>query len=493
MDGSSRTSPSNLNGGNGPVRLRTLLHNEHGQALVIAIVLVAALSISSAAVVHYVTSGETLFGRDRTATRTLAVAEAGLNAGMAVVAQNDPNNTLSGPLPASGTYSLSIDGMTANYSAAKSGSQWVVTSTANSPNGKVTRKLQETVNWNTTTQVIDESQVYTNGLYVAGTTGCTTIHGTVTVQASIWVNNDLCLVGGVNLQSATPHTFTVYIKGKYQGRNNTSIGSAASPFAQATIIGGCIVQNNPVVCSTSSASNVYADTYPTTPSTQVKPDVNPAATYASGNWNSPTCSTGSFTFDNNTTMDQSVGSVSLFSGSSFNCTVKDSNGNFIGSLAWNNSTKVMTINGLVFIDGNVNISSSATYTGTGAIYVNGVINKSSNITICGPGAAPALGSCPTTWNPNTGALGFVILNPTNQSTGFGSTGNGQLDVILYVVQGFANTGGTTITGPVIADAADIGGNTGLVVLSNPPPEMPITHTITSGAWGDLPGSWKQLQ
>jgi hypothetical protein len=473
--------------------LRKTLSRQGGQALVIAIVLVAVLSISTAAVVGYVTSGETLFGRDRTAVRTFAVAEAGLNAGLAVVANADPNNTATGSLPSSGTYPLSVDGMTANYSAAKSGSQWVVTSTATSRDGRVTRKLQETLNWNTTTQQIDETQVYTNGLYVAGTSGCTTIHGTVTVQANVWVNNNLCLVGGVDLQSATPHTYAVYVKGQYQGRNNTAIGSPTSPFASATIIGGCIVQNNPVVCSTSSASNVYADAYPTNPSTEVKPDISAAATYASANWSSPNCSTGSFTFDNNTALDQSVGTVSLFSGSSFNCTVTDSSGNFIGSLAWNNGTKVLTVSGTVLIDGNVNIANSATYIGDGTIYVNGTINKTSNITVCGPGSPPALGSCPTTWDPSSGELGFVVLNPQNASTGVDCSGNGQLDVVLYVVQGFANTGGTTITGPVIADSADIGGNTGLVVLSGPPIGMPTTHTITTGAWGVLPGSWKQLQ
>ena len=474
------------------IALRKTTRDERGQALVIGIVLIAALSISTAAIVGYVTSGQTIFGRDRTSMRVFDVAEAGLNAGLSVAATQDPNNLASGSLPSAGTYSLSLDGMTARYSATKTGSQWLVTSTATSPNGKVTRKLQQILNWNTSTQQIDESQVYTNGLYVAGTNGCTTIHGTVTMQASIWVNNNLCLVGGVNLVSATPHTYTVYVKGQYQGRNNTAIGSAASPFANATIIGGCVVQNNPVVCSTASASNVYADAYPSTPSTQIKPDIDPPGTYASGDWSHPTCTGAGFTFDNNTAMDQSVGSVNLFSGGSFNCMVTDSTGNFIGGLTWNNSTKVLTINGLVFIDGNVNISNSATYAGSGAIYVNGVINKSSNITVCGPGAPPALGSCPTTWNPSSGQLGFVVLNPLQAATGVDCTGNGQLDFVLYVVQGFANTGGTTITGAVIADAADIGGNTGLVVSSTPPPYMPITHTVTTGSWGVLPGSWKQL-
>jgi hypothetical protein len=285
----------------------------------------------------------------------------------------------------------------------------------------------------------------------------------------------------------------VYVKGQYQGRNNTAIGSVTSPFSNATIIGGCVVQNNPVVCSTASASHVYADAYPSTPSTQIKPDIDPAGTYAAGDWSHPTCTGAGFAFDNNPFRDQSLGSVNLFSGSSFSCTVTDTSGNFVGGLAWNNTTKVLTINGLIFIDGDVNISNSATYAGSGAIYVNGVINKSSNITVCGPGAPPALGSCATTWNPNSGQLGFVVLNPHQVATGVDCTGNGQLDFVLYVVQGFANTGGTTITGAVIADAADIGGNTGLVVSSTPPPYMPITHTITTGSWGVLPGSWKQLR
>ncbi|MGN6797997.1 MAG: hypothetical protein ACTHKS_07595, partial [Gaiellaceae bacterium] len=114
----------------------------------------------------------------------------------------------------------------------------------------------------------------------------------------------------------------------------------------------------------------------------------------------------------------------------------------VGRLAWNNTTKQLTIGGTILIDGNVNLSNSGTYVkdttipgvNGGTIFVNGTVSGASNITICGPAgsAVPSGYGCPTTWDPTQGMLGLVVINPNNSATAFDRNGNGELDLTLLV-------------------------------------------------------------
>ena len=212
-----------------------------------------------------------------------------------------------------------------------------------------------------------------------------------TISANVWFNGSYCPNGGVNLTAALDNKYTVYIGGNYLGRNNTNIGSSSFKFAQATIVGICKKQSTVQTCSDSPNSQVYAyPPYGTSTSPLAKPDTNAANIYGYGtatpavgaptvNWNAPTCTTGSFTFDNNTTMDDSLPTAMLFSGSNFSCTVKDSAGDLVGSLAWDNPTKTLTIDGTIFIDGDINMpSGTLNYKGNGTIYINGSLNGGGN-------------------------------------------------------------------------------------------------------------------
>ena len=239
--------------------------------------------------------------------------------------------------------------------------------------------------------------------------------------------------------------YTVYIGGNYLGRNNTNIGTPApSSSHKPAIVGICKKQNTVQTCSDSAnRQRLGVSAVPDRARLRSqKPDVNAQQVYTYGtanpavgaptvNWNAPTCSTGSFTFDNNTTMDASLPTTMLFSGSNFNCTVKDSAGNLVGSLAWDNPTKTLTIDGTIFIDGDINMpSGTLNYNGNGTIYINGSLNGGGNFSgtsICGPAFTPLVASgygCPGKWNypttdppaAGTGSLEFVFINPNNVTT-----------------------------------------------------------------------------
>ena len=417
-----------------------------------------------------------------------------------------------------GPYAVSMDGASGSYTLtkyAKTDTQctqaagavaacWLITGTAISPNGRITRKITETAYWLASSTSNPQDSTY--GLVVDNQgAACVDTHGTVNLTIKdVWISGDFCPSGNVSLIPPAAHTGSVYIGGVYQGKNNTSIGTSSLPYANVDIVGGCTVQGSPQICSDSANSNVWSDGPPSVdPSDFELPNIDPATKYAMGNWHSPVCSTGSFVFDSDTTANGTTPTTSLMpSTASFDCTVNNSGGTPVGHLAWNNATKQLSISGTVWIDGNVNLSNSGTYvkdnvvTGDngGTIYVDGTVSGASNITVCGPigSASPSGYGCPGTWDPTQGILGLVVVNPTNAATAFDRNGNGELDLMILVNQGYANTGGTTVMGPVMADTATMGGNGGSIVPTAPPSSFPSTNVLQA-TWVVKPGSWAQTQ
>ena len=99
------------------LRLIRQTRSESGQSLVLAFIVMCALSITVGGVISFTTSNESQFGRDRQLDRAFHIAEAGLNNGIEVIEKKDSversdadRHALSG---GSGTtYSLSLDGGT---------------------------------------------------------------------------------------------------------------------------------------------------------------------------------------------------------------------------------------------------------------------------------------------------------------------------------------------------------------------------------------------
>jgi Tfp pilus assembly protein PilX len=515
-------------------RLRTrllsqLTKSESGQSLVLAMIVMSALTISIGALVSFTTGNEAQFSRDRDSSRAFHAAEAGVNNALSIIVNNDdddvqPVYTTLGPYPISGDQTCSpatcnVDGAKGTYTLKKyastdpectqtagtASSCWVITGTATSPNGKIRRTIQETAHWVMANNTVPE--VFNYGLVVDNQGGsCAKVHGSVPmVIKDVWISGDLCPDGGVSLMPPAPHTGSVYIGGVFQGTNGSSIGSSSTPYASADIVAGCQVQNTSQICSDSANSNVWADAPPSVdPSDLSLPSINPKQNYDKGNWSSPQCAPGgSFTFDSDSTPNGTTPTTTLMpSGASFDCTVNGPDGSPVGHLGWNAATKQLSISGTIWIDGNVDLSNSGTYVkdsvvpgaNGGTIFINGTVSGAGTLTICGPSgsAVPTGAGCLTTWDPTQGMLGMVVVNPNNASIAFQRNGNGELDLTLLVSQGYSDTGGTTVMGPVMADTADVGGNGGSIVPSAPPTGFPNT-TVTQATWVVQPGSWKQIQ
>jgi Tfp pilus assembly protein PilX len=476
-------------------KARRRLAEERGVAMVMALVITSSLAISTGAIAMIMVSNENMSSRDRDTARAVYVAEAGLNNALSVLSQHDASGSLAvgSTLPAA---SFTLDGGSGSYSATKTTpTEWTISGEGTAPNGNVTRHLELRVEAQTTSTGSAASPVYAYGFFVGSTTGCTSTVGNSSIRVPVFVRNSLCLSGNSVIEepaASAGGTLTVYVGGSFTGSGNARIGASSKYIAAFTAVGGCFF-GGARICSNSAQSKVYANSYSSTPSTATKPTVDPAAVYASGNWNAPVCSVGSFTFDNNTTRNASLGTVNLLQNNgrpSFDCTVNNPSGTAaVGRLAWDVTTKVLTISGTVFIDGGMSFSggSQARYTGFGTIYANGSMSASGNTALCGPPTIPSGSSCPGTWDPAQGALQIVALN------GWSMSGNSEMNVIAYVVGHYSGSGNAVVTGPVIADTASLSGNSDFTSVIDPPPGAPGDgEVVTSTTWSVVPGSWRQV-
>jgi hypothetical protein len=113
---------------------------------------------------------------------------------------------------------------------------------------------------------------------------------------------------------------------------------------------------------------------------------------------------------------------------SYTCKVT-AGGSVIGELSWNASTKVLTVNGTVFIDGSADIDRGGyyaggtvfSYSGNGTIYLSGTFSIK-NAIMCAVAAASDCNFTAGAWNPNQQSL-VVIADGDGGGGGAQSQGN----------------------------------------------------------------------
>ena len=262
--------------------------------------------------------------------------------------------------------------------------------------------------------------------------GATFAGNNMTITDPLYVIGNLCITGQNTTIQETTQPVDLMVGGKLVlSGSGTSAGTSTKSLTSGVVNGGCTTVS---VSSTTSACNSSTHYYVSGADTwvdakapvQLASDV--ASDYASFDPgpNHPCASGGlpSTAFDNNTAQDDSLTSAfELLRTSSYTCVSQS--GSSVGQLSWNNSTKVLTINGSVFIDGNLTISQTGMYTGTGVIEVAGTITFNGNSTkLC------AENPCDTTANAwqgtsnNKSMLTLVSLY-ANSSTAIQFTDNSQ--------------------------------------------------------------------
>jgi Tfp pilus assembly protein PilX len=94
------------------------------------------------------------------------------------------------------------------------------------------------------------------------------------------------------------------------------------------------------------------------------------------------------------------------SGSDYTCISQSAGGASTGQLSWNHTTHVLTINGSIFFDSNLTISSNVTYAGTAVIEVAGTITfNGNNLSVCAQNTSCSF----TNWQGSSGHNDMLTL------------------------------------------------------------------------------------
>ena len=190
------------------------------------------------------------------------------------------------------------------------------------------------------------------------------------------------------------------------------------------------------------------------------------------------------TFDTgDNTINQSAyaqGSPFDLTGATYSCTSADGK----TKLAYDATSRTLTVKGTLFIDGSVRSSSTnAKYVGKGTIILSGLYSMSNNTVLCvNPDCG--VGTPPTPWDADTTALAIVAdgLDPMTGDSIDIKKGNFQ-GLLLGNGNVDASVSGTVVVGPMVSVYGNVSaGQSGTLQF----PPISFASSGTSGLTGPLP-------
>jgi hypothetical protein len=279
--------------------------------------------------------------------------------------------------------------------------------------------------------------------------------------------------------SVTGYVDYVEVTVSYTPMDDASIGVSGGPVKEADLGGTCNYNGLGGHTPCGAVDHVWAAGVTTNPQNLSKPAVDFPYWYtnaAPGPMHGCDVSSGTpLTFDTNApNYDGSVGGQKIagVNVASYTCVAKDSSGNVIGQLSWNQATQVLTISGVIFVDGEADFGSGPGtsvihYQGRGAIYASG--GSHIDVPVCAGGYGPT--NCATTgmsnWDPNQNLLVLVVGD--KQPPGHNDCKIDEESSVFQGVYWVKNTcdmaAGARISGPIIA--TDLAISNGHVSGSNP--------------------------
>jgi hypothetical protein len=401
---------------------RVRLGDEDGIALMMALATLSVLTIIAATSLTVSTRASAHSGMDRAGIVAHALAEAGLNNAMSVLANPTNNAMNSSLLPSqtteyqggSVTWTGTLDTIAAMWTLSARGLARGAPGTAGGRTRTITAKvpvypsLSQPLNnpaWN---------YVFSRG---TGAACDTTLGNSVDVKSPFYVEGNLCLQNTATISGgpAVVHgSVTMF-------QNANRIGSSTAPVNEARIKNGCKYTNNAlhVPCingaGSSGGDNVWATSLRSDPDPINAPvplwddwyqNANPGPYYpcTTSSGTPPTFDTDQGTTPNIAKRNNSVATVfNLTPAVSYTCRTA------MGELSWNASTKVLTANGTIFIDGSATVNNGAinSYSGYSTIYLSGTL-LIKNSSLCALLNAAKTACTTTGWDPNSRMIVFVV-------------------------------------------------------------------------------------
>jgi Tfp pilus assembly protein PilX len=328
------------------------------------------------------------------------------------------------------------------------------------------------------------------------------------VDVPLYVIGNLCLSGqGVTVKElAGGQSVDLQVGGKLSlSGSGSSVGDYSTnpnvPITSAVVVGGC---TNGAITTTSGACDNGSYRYKATSVANYISQASPeesAADIAKDYTNfdpgpNHACQTGGLptsAFDsslNGASEPDISGSTTngtafeLAPSTSYTCT--SLTGPNTGQLTWVASTHALTINGSIFIDGNLTISQNVTYTGSAVIEVAGTVTINGN----GTNICAANTNCVfTNWQGASGhndMLTLVALK-SNTSTAIQFTNNAQIYQGSFWTQPSSGMSfvknGVSLQGPMAIGSFDASFNNAtfqpLPVIKNMPVGAPVPPNVSA--------------
>ncbi len=424
-------------------------------ALPLALVLTLALSLTVVMVIEMSSDAQRSATYSKNEQVAVAVAEAGLNEAASVLG-NAPDPGSSSALPASSSpATINADGGTAQYwgslDTAPTPDRWTVTSvsTVANPSGGVNLNHTITAQFDVTSGASMAGNEAWNYVFSNTTATCFQTQNDFDIYAPLYVQGNMCMANDGDFLGPL-----LDVRGTVQLSNSADVGSVSSPVPQVHVAGGCRLGSSGIfVTPCTAAQRVWTSSFTSSPPLLTKPAID--STYWRANAKpgpSQYCTSGSFPGGSGSFT--TLGTVPLTPASSYDCTVTQGPST-VGRIAWDNATKVLTIAGVVYFDGNIEFNGNfnGTYSGSGVIYANQVAFRN-DAKLC------ALSGCPTTgWDPNTALLVLVARGTAADAVSLSNATKFQGAV--YAVGGFRIQNAATMHGPIVAETIDVA-NGGLV-------------------------------
>jgi Tfp pilus assembly protein PilX len=283
---------------------------------------------------------------------------------------------------------------------------WTLTGQGSVPNpsgsGAIVQTVSEVIPVTAPPMQVPAPDLY-KGIYsgkgpTPGVCDLTTGQGVVWVSPVI-VKGNLC----IQQQSGVASPGTLNVGGFLQNVQGGAAGTSSAPLPSINVAGACngtMASTPPCSPAWDSVHNYYADTSqniyasalsnaPTFPSPPPSVDWSSVAADSGFVLSDPTGASDTWACTNGKSLRAAT--FDLTAGAPYTCTAP---GN--GKLAWDGTT--LTINGGIYISGNLITQNNANvvYSGLGAIYVGGTITFGNNTAICV--GSTGSHSCPSGYN-----------------------------------------------------------------------------------------------
>lgn len=416
---------------------RLRLSEERGIALIMTLGTMLVTSVILVTVIQYSSAAGRGAHKSRADQTAYALAEAGVNNAMSVLA-NPSHNALDHTLLPPRTTEYDGGSVTWSGEYDKFTARWTITSVSSvrNPTGPtaspVTRRIRAQVDVIPTLSQPLNSTAW-NYIYSRGTGNTCDM----TLQQSVAINSPLLVQGNLCMQnSASLLKGPILVGGTLTMTDGNTIGTSTTHVSSASIGGSCSKSNpnsaSQSPCTGGAAVHIYADAVFSNPPAIPPPTVDWNAWYANGNPGPYyPCTTVSGTPPAFESGDQGVlpnvdltkrnnsilSVVDLTPSSSYTCHTVG------GDLSWNATTKVLAVNGTMFIDGSAKIENGSvnTYTGFATIYLSGTL-LIKNSSMC---AEVLNGACSTSnWISNSRMLVFVAGGNGSNAGAQSQTGTG---------------------------------------------------------------------